>query len=55
MAGKIMFRLKDKYPAFQVIQEGAFAYHTFRPGELYDRVPSDEEYKFEKIAGGEEE
>jgi hypothetical protein len=43
------FELRDKYPAFQVI-EGEFAYHTFRHGEIYDTVPPEHEDKFHDIS-----
>jgi hypothetical protein len=42
-----MFVLKANYPAFVVTAEGEFEYHTFRRGEIYDKVPDGEAYKFD--------
>ena len=44
-----MFVLKANYPPFQVTAEGEFEYHTFRHGEIYDKVPPGEAYKFDSL------
>jgi len=37
---KTIYRLKQKEAAFQITEEGPFAYHTFRHGEGYADVPA---------------
>lgn len=44
-----MWKLKDGQPAIQVTKEGPFAYHTFKPGELYKEIPEEEAHRFEKV------
>ncbi len=43
------YRLKAKFPSFRVTREGEFAYHRFEHGKTYDRIPPEDEEKFEKI------
>ena len=50
----IGYRLKASEPDFQVTREGEFAFHTFRSGVLYERVPEEDRDRFEVIGGGEE-
>ena len=44
-----MFVLKVNCPAFQVTAEGEFEYHTFRHGEIYNKIPPEEAHKFESL------
>jgi len=44
-----MFVLKANYPPFQVTAEGELEYHTFRHGEIYDKIPDGEAYKFDSL------
>jgi len=37
---KTIYRLKQKEAAFQITEEGPFAYHTFKHGEGYADVPA---------------
>jgi hypothetical protein len=43
------YRLKEKFPSFRVTREGEFAYHRFEHGKTYDKVPQEDQDKFEKI------
>lgn len=45
------YKLKPKVPAFQVTAEGTFAYHTFKHGEVYEKIPPEQEHKFNSLGG----
>lgn len=44
------YTLKKGEEAFQVM-DGPFAYHTFKHGVVYDRIPEEHKGKFEKTKG----
>ena len=46
------WRLKAGESGFQVTREGDFEYQTFKPGEVYERIPLEEADRFEPIEGG---
>ncbi len=51
------YKLKPGQFGFQVTKEGEFEYKTFKPGEVYDRIPEEEKDRFEEIGeiqGGDE-
>ncbi len=43
------YRLKKDLPEFQVTREGPFEYHTFRHGVTYDRIPEEDQDRFEPV------
>lgn len=43
------YKLKAKVPDFRVTREGEFAYHRFEHGKIYDKIPPEDQDKFEKI------
>jgi hypothetical protein len=45
-----MFRLKKKYEAFMVV-DGPYAGNTYRHGVVFEKVPPNEQHKFEEIQG----
>ena len=44
-----MYRLKTNQSAFQVTREGPFEYHTFKHGEIYEKVPHEEIHRFDPV------
>jgi hypothetical protein len=46
-----MYRLKTNQSAFQVTREGPFEYHTFKHGEVYEKVPPEEIHRFNSLKG----
>jgi hypothetical protein len=44
-----MYRLKTNQPEFQVTREGSFEYHTFKHGEIYEKVPPEEIHRFDPV------
>jgi len=45
----IFYTLKPGQPAFQVTREGPFEYHTFKRGEIYEKVPPEEIHRFDPV------
>jgi hypothetical protein len=43
----LYYTLKPGQPAFQVTREGPFEYHTFKQGEIYEKVPPEEINRFD--------
>jgi hypothetical protein len=48
------YKLKEKENEFQVTKEGEFEYHHFKHGEIYDKVPIEEQHRFEETSTGTE-
>ena len=45
----LYYTLKPGQPEFQVTREGDFEYHTFKRGEIYDKVPPEEIRRFDLV------